>query len=102
MYEVYALIASLLLPTGLMGFLYFLYHIKYSSHRVLWTLIFENIATILLGIFYLYSAVILSQTFVSNDPDWLVNNIDDLAIVNGTISEPDAESFYPAVSTKMT
>ncbi|XP_066149321.1 uncharacterized protein [Euwallacea fornicatus] len=96
MFEIYALTAGVLLPTGIFTFLYFLHKSKTSLKSTnLWILIFESLATILLGVFYLCSAVILSRSYNRADEVGFVNNIEDLAIINETMIE-DAETpvFY--------
>lgn len=66
-----------------------------TTNPIIWTIIFESIATVLLGVFYMYSAIILSQNSVTNEISLANNNIDDIAIVNDTlIDEIDVPTFF--------
>ncbi|XP_050315637.1 uncharacterized protein LOC126750160 [Anthonomus grandis grandis] len=92
MYEIYALIAAILLPTGIGVLLYFLYQLKtIIKHLDLWPIVFENVTLVILGIFYIYSAVILSQ---KGEITKVEENIwDDFAIVNDTMFNSNEEDY---------
>ncbi|XP_066257667.1 uncharacterized protein [Euwallacea similis] len=101
MFELYALTAGVLLPTGIFTFLYFLHKSKTSLKSTnLWTLIFESLATILLGVFYLCSAVILSRSYNRADEVGFVNNIEDLAIINETLMRDVETPVFYSVETE--
>lgn len=100
MFELYALTAGILLPTGLFTFLYFVQQAKIGEKNPnLWTLIAESVSTILLGIFYVSSAVVLSRNYNVEETGLMNNHIEDVAIImNDSLS---TEAAYQRVSGRL-
>lgn len=100
MFELYALTAGILLPTGLFTFVYFVQQAKIGAKNPnLWTLIAESVSTILLGLFYVSSAVLLSRNYSIEETGLINNHIEDVAIIMND-SLPTEEA-YQRVSSQL-
>lgn len=100
MFELYALTAGILLPTGLFTFLFFVHQAKIGEKNPsLWTFIAESVSTIFLGIFYVSSAVVLSRNFNIEETGLMDNHIEDVAIImNDSLS---TEAVFQRVSCQL-
>ena len=97
MFQVYAIIGGVLSIPGIICTYYFITLIL--THKVdafSLTSLSESLVTVFIGIFYIYSAVILSGSdMVQNTSLNFTNNIDDITIINNTEEiTPDSVEEY--------
>ncbi|XP_060516630.1 uncharacterized protein LOC132696074 isoform X3 [Cylas formicarius] len=91
MFEIYATIACVLILTGGLSATYFAKYFIYKKDIFLWTVMLESAMTVLIGLLYIYGAILWSNEEPQNFQ--VINNIDDLAVVNNTHDNSNDELF---------